>query len=339
MSKTTLSIYLPMLLPENNQQLAYLNPAQLSIPNLTTILSRAKICQGYDDKLEHHLFTLFNIPVHKDFPLAAFRGLTDGLDTSQDCWMCIDPVSLLIDHNAIYLKDNLGLNLSEDELSEIRLDMLSLLKSESLEVYTPHSCRWYAKLNSVPDLTTTPLPEIIGKDVSHYLPKGNAKTYWHGLMTELQMLLHVNASNQKRKTEGKEDIASLWFWGIGELPTPVKSLWQTVYTANPIAAGMALHNGINLCDIPNNLLEINQAGNHLIIDEPCREIVWHGDVFEWREKIEFLDNTLLKNCLDFVAEDNELVLFPGNGKGYQLNKKLLKKLVPSPNKLPWLTKS
>ena len=64
------------------------------------------------------------------------------------------------------------------------------------------------------------------------------------------MLFHASPVNQIRQERGDSAVNGVWFWGVGELPEANNtSHWNAVFATEPLAQGLALHNGLNICGL------------------------------------------------------------------------------------------
>lgn len=66
------------------------------------------------------------------------------------------------------------------------------------------------------DLLTTPPHDITGKEVAHYLPKGNGAAMVKEIMDRSKELLTAHPLNRERKEAGKRPGNGIWLWGQGK---------------------------------------------------------------------------------------------------------------------------
>jgi 2,3-bisphosphoglycerate-independent phosphoglycerate mutase len=67
-------------------------------------------------------------------------------------------------------------------------------------------------------LSTTPPHDIVGKEIEHYLPKGEGSDTIIEIMNRSREILKDHPVNQKRISDGKNPANSLWLWGQGRSP-------------------------------------------------------------------------------------------------------------------------
>lgn len=258
MSNRHLTLIIPELLP-------YLaHNRSIKTPGLDKILARADAVSNPVPSLEQLLFHLFGLPTAQQLPVAAVTGLIDGLNTAEGYWFRIDPVKLQVDLAGLYLLGNEHLTVTGENAK-----LKTLLALDNIEFYAPHPRRWYIKLQNEPGIQTYLLSQVLGKDISPYLPCGTNQNYWRKLMTEIQMLMQGSPFEQKQPTNN-----GVWLWGGGHLPTVCeKPHWLRIYTDNILAQGLVALNKISRYDLPPSPLNIEFGeGKHLVvIDRPDLE--------------------------------------------------------------------
>jgi len=86
--------------------------------------------------------------------------------------------------------------------------------------------RFYLKTNALLEVTTTPLPRVVGQEMHAFLPEGRDRLLALRWMNDMQMLLHANT-----KVDG------FWLWGGGALQVlPGASSWACVITNHRLLA-------------------------------------------------------------------------------------------------------
>lgn len=94
-------------------------------------------------------------------------------------------------------------------------------------------------LQSERPIATAPVSAVIaaGHVPDRFPPSGGSAQSFHQLLGELQMLLHDHEVNIARQTVGQPAINSLWFWGGGVAPEPVKRPLPDLYSGDPLFNG------------------------------------------------------------------------------------------------------
>jgi len=125
------------------------------------------------------------------------------------------PVSFQISQHGIFcLPIEAAEMTDQEEMQDIVVSLQDLLPSGS-EIVVDQPGSWSIWLTHKPDIKTTALKNVLGKEISRYLPQGSEGADWRKTLTEMQMVLHSHAVNQAREQRGQVRIDSLWFW----LPT------------------------------------------------------------------------------------------------------------------------
>jgi hypothetical protein len=241
--------------------------SEAAFPALRFMLSRAKQKTIVQNNLDTLLASFFSYLIAEaSFPVAAITGLVDGLPTQDGYWMRADPVELQLDLSAVYFMDGEHLNLTHEEIETLRNDLNFFLQQEGMTLYTPTTTRWYLQLKENPQIKTFYSDDLIGKNISDWLPRGDRQTYFRKLMTELQMLLHGHPINQARFKSRMPLINTLWFSGEGSLPCSLKSRWKKIATNDVLVKGLAALTQTPLVESGENLLdEMEGEGDYLFV--------------------------------------------------------------------------
>ena len=175
---------------------------------------------------------------------------------------------------------------------------------EGLRWSAPHPRRWYLTGPASPDIATTPWPSAVGRSVDALLPRGPDALQWHRRFNEVQMLLHEHPVNQRRESRGEPAINSVWFWGGGCLPAPVRSHGWSVWADNALVRGLALVCGMEPKPVPGNAglwLKQASAGDHLIVLDALAEPAHRGDAPGWAALVDALERNWFAPMRDFLA--------------------------------------
>ena len=259
--------------------------ANLRVPALQKILARARRIHLAERSLEAWLCDMFELNTNSTCPIAAFSFLGDGGEPGKDYWLCADPIHLRIYRDQLILLDNEALTLDWREAEQFIATLNAHFAIEGLRFYAPTPHRWYVKLPRAVELTTHPLHEVTGRNISHYLPTGKDQSHWRRIFNEVQMLFFEHAVNQERETRGELPVNSIWFWGEGTLTAP-KSLFASLFSNNAFIKGVALAAGVPLQETPetmmNCLSQLHGQGHHLLTLENLASPARHGDLAAWR---------------------------------------------------------
>ena len=109
--------------------------------------------------------------------------------------------------------------------------------------------------------------DILGRQISGYLPPGAGQDIIRGLMSASQDILERHPVNRRRVAEGKRPANSIWLWGQGGKPgiPPFGELYGlkgAMVSAVDLAKGLAVSAGLKVIDVPGatGYLDTNYAG-------------------------------------------------------------------------------
>ena len=210
---------------------------QLPIHTLKSMLQRARYTRHTS---MHDIAGFTSFDVSAAAPLLA---AADGLDAETGYWLCAMPVHLETRRHALVLADPADLKLSAAESAALAETIAQHVRGEQLVLHTSPSGRWYLRRDSAPAMTTSPLDEVIGRDLQAFLPQGPDALTWHRLLTEIQMLLHAHPVNHARENAGHLPANSVWLWGGATMPAAQRSPYAAVWSDDPATVALALRAG------------------------------------------------------------------------------------------------
>lgn len=321
------SLVIPGLLGPQAQYSMLESDERPTLKNLTPLLSRATQTENIDnDWLSITCKLLLPNLTTGQIPFAAISAGYDRMAEIADIadkpgWcMRIDPVHLRIDMDSAIMLAADELMLTEKEVNELTVSINQHLKQDGIRVHVAHPHRWYLFFDAARDINTTPLHQVMGKDVHGFLPRGGEHQYWRSLLNELQMLLYTHPVNQQREQCGLAAVNSVWFWGEGITPVKQQTDWDEIYTDNYQVEILA-----EFCGIPCYALDQYQdkevKGNVIIVMTEIEKLVQDQDIFAWIKALTMLDATLFKKLRrDFKLKKlSWLTIFPGNHQEFELS--------------------
>ncbi len=244
------------------------------LPALETLLARAD-CRndlpvGYERTLKH----LFGLPQssNHDVPEGALSRYAQTGEKPEGVWLCAAPVHLFADQSRVYLNSIDETALSENEAAQFITELNRLYREDDWEFVQHTTTRWYLRIPTEPNIRTTPLRDVDGKPIHDKLPQGDDALQWHRVLNEMQMLLHSSSVNSARQESGEATVNGVWLWGAGKLPEVANiTQWQTVWTDESMAQGLALLNGIDAHErLPgaSHCLQQTDAMEQLVVFTP-----------------------------------------------------------------------
>ena len=241
------------------------------LPALEILLSRADYRRSGQTGLEARLFALFDVPTEagQDLPVASVTYTADTGRPPAGACLRADPVHLVPDRDQLVLLDSAALALQAAESQRLIAELNAVYAEDGWRFEAPCPQRWYLHLPEMPRLRTQSLADVSGQPIGRQLPRGEQGKVWHGIMNEIQMLLHTSSVNLQREAEGQLTVSSLWFWGGGAVPSPASQRWTQVLSSEPVAAGLARLGGVAHGPPPASaqqwLSQAEQTGEHLLV--------------------------------------------------------------------------
>lgn len=266
------------------------------VPAIETWLARAERARpGLPPALEAAIFALFAVPpsADADLPVAAVTRVLDMGVIDQGWWLRADPVHLQPERDRLILSDNHVLAITPEEADGLAAEIMEAYGADGWLLKAARPGRWYLKPLRTPRIVTTPLPQVVGRDIHPYLPQGKDGKAWHTVLNEIQILLHTARVNVEREARGLLPVNSLWFWGSGRLPTLPPVNWSHVWSQEPVSLALARLSQTPSDAVPGDFADwTRQArapGAHLVVIDHARAAVHYGEQGAWHEFVQQLE--------------------------------------------------
>lgn len=260
-------------------------------PYLQKLLARAdRLAQSTDSHAQ--LLAQFGCPADAVTPFAALSHLADRGEPRSNV-LRADPVHLSAGREGVMLFDNTMLQLQADEAESLAEAVRPLLAEFAAELEVAAPDRWYLRCQQPASISTWPLMQVIGRDVSDRLPTGDDRTRWRQLFNEIQMTLHEAPANQARERRGQLPVNSLWFWGEGDLPAAGTTAYDACFSNDPIVQGLAQWRDIAFRPLPAGLDEllaqpaaVTAQPSLLVLDNRAERFHAYQDAAGWLQFLE-----------------------------------------------------
>jgi hypothetical protein len=302
------TLYIP-----NLSRLCNVSASLPRCPALETLLSRAQLQTLGDER--GVLEKLFGLPA--GFGAAPFMRLADSGKRDADYYFCADPVHLAPDRDQLVMLPVSVLHIQSEEARALTDVFNHTYATDGYRLETPYPGRWYLRIPSPLNCTSTETAQVAGGAVFEFMPQG--KDGWHlkQLMNEIQMLFYQLPINQIREAAGRPAINSLWLWGGGRLPERPITGPSRVVTDMPLAAGLAQVAGSELSSLPDKFNIASQPENQLIAINCASD-----------QELTQLEEQIAAPLLWALRKSRfkELLIYPADTKGYRLTRVLLRKL-------------
>jgi len=300
------------LLIEDLGRLAAAIPPDFRLPALERAWRRGRPC-GFPVPAPNHLrFALFGIESDGSLPIAALTQVNDRSARLDDdfYWLRVDPVTVWADMARVFMTRYGFADLDPYERNEIENCVRSVLSEEGMDLRGEHPERWCIALGEQLEFGFTPLDEALGMDLADVLPDHPEAHYWRRVLNEIQVALHNNPVNVRRRAAGRPEVNSVWFWGGGFMPSAAPHyLLDTVYSDDAVSRGLAIINDCRLKRLEESLeLDFANDGQAVLIDW----VPGQSGAEQEALRIESLAARLLE-----LADRGRLALtlYDGNGQG------------------------
>lgn len=264
--------------------------AGLALPALEWLLARAQQQPLPAESVEEWLCEMFGVSSQAIAPVTL---LADGMLPGDAYWLRADPVHVQMQREQLILQPDVPLN--ADEAAHLCASLNAHFAAEGLRFFAPHPQRWYLRLDTAPDMTTSPLALAAGRNVHAHLPQGRDALRWHRAFNEIQMLFFEHAVNQAREARGELPINSVWLWGGGFAANELARGFTMSYGDSQLATAFAQVAGIPHAALPDDLYRFSEDndGNVLIVWEGLHRSLQQGDLTAWRDSVLRLE----QNCV------------------------------------------
>ncbi|WP_253445287.1 hypothetical protein [Natronospira proteinivora] len=233
--------------------------------------------------------------------------LGEGEDPADAFWLRADPVHLRPDQDFLLLWDASALDLSDEEARQLAETFNGHFQADGFLLKTPAPGRWYLRCASTIEGETTPVDEVTGRNIAHFMPRGKDCQRLAQLMNETQMLFHEHPVNQARAASGQWTVSGVWPWGGGRLPPAEPHDGLTIFSDDPLHRGLARWQSATAHAVPGDYDQWKlRAGqrNLVRLDQPAIP-ARHGDGPAWQTALADIENRWL---LPALADGQSLLL-------------------------------
>lgn len=147
-------------------------------------------------------------------------------------------------------------HISSEEAAILIREVNSRLGSENISFYPGVSYRHLMVWKGGGlDIECVPPHDIIGREITDYLPSGKGDDLLRKMMRDSVDILEPHAVNKQRAAGGKRPANSVWFWGQGRKPVlpgfrEKYSLDGALVSAVDLTKGLGIYAGFEILDVP-----------------------------------------------------------------------------------------
>lgn len=277
------------------------------------------------------LAELFQLDTNKPLPSAELTLL--GYDAEHPSeygnkytpghWFHADPVHLLADIDQAFLRDAESLDIDVAESKQLLETVSQHFSEDGLQWLAMSKDHWFLRKDDATDIKTTPLFDVIGRNINFFMPEGEDEWYWKRFLNESQMLFHQSEVNVARDRRGLLPVNSLWLWGEGSLPEVGQTKIKKIYTDNKLSRGLAKHHSIE-CSALDNVTAVSDSIAYtqqpLVVLDELFTISCYGDSGAWLERFEpFFKHWLQPLIQHAFSQGASINLYPCNGSRYRIS--------------------
>ncbi len=172
------------------------------------------------------------------------------------------------DKTIAIMEDYSAGHISTEEARELIKAINDNLATEDITFYPGISYRHIMVWSSgATNLECTPPHDIIGKDISDYLPVGEGEDVLRNLMLKSMGILESHSINKQRVKRGDKPANSIWLWGQGKkmrIPTFEEKygLRGALVSAVDLMRGLGISLGFRILKVPGitGYLDTNYKG-------------------------------------------------------------------------------
>lgn len=312
-----------------------------SVSALLRLLARADKTMVDASDFHSQLAMLFGLDLALAMPIAALTLLGYEHDLNLDghteaVWLHVDPVHLRVDMDHAILLDRQSLHLGQAEVDALLKELNQHFSADGLTLFAKDIDHWFMSIEDS-GFKTTPLPDVIGRNVNFFLPYGPDAGVWKKFMTEAQMLLHMSDVNVQRQAQGMLPVNSLWLWGEGRHPAvhmtqvPVTQISGSqidcVISDQALCKGLAIASDINHDQLPQHvhgLSPVLERTRHpLVVLDDLLGPACYGDIDAWKAKFEKLFTTWVEPLItETINHGGSVNLYPCNGVRYTMTSRM-----------------
>jgi hypothetical protein len=269
--------------------------ADVGLAALETLLGRGRRSALAAASLEPWLAGRYGLEGAGDeHPYAPYALLGEGVDPGTGAWLRADPVHLRLGTDQLALTDAATFALEAADADALAAALDAHFAPDGLSFLRVRPDRWYARIDPLPAIATTPLAAARARSVDPLLPRGPDARAWHARLNEIQMVLHAHPVNAAREARGAPAINSVWIWGGGRLAAEaLQRPFARVRADDPLARGLARASGAAAFELPADagawLAAAPGDGVEAIVLDALRVPAAYADADQWRARLAGLE--------------------------------------------------
>ena len=183
--------------------------------------------------------------IDTSLPAGALTRQFVAHDAGDALWLAAGPAWARPDINGIRLMACGHLQLDMAQAQALAAPLLPLFAEAGMQLQVSTPEHWHVRLPADTVLPEFSAPEqAMGEDLSQHMPQGPAGKRWRLLLNEVQVALHQNPLNAARHARRMVPVNTLWLWGGGRLPKPVRTELRGVISDDVLLSAVAQRAGL-----------------------------------------------------------------------------------------------
>ena len=212
-------------------------------PHLARLIALAGAPIREPDGLDAALAVRYGIRRARDWPLAAIRAFSLGVDTGTAYWLAADPVTLEAGSDDVHVA-GAARDLGRDDVEALVASLNAHFAGDAIAFVAARPDTWFLRAEVPPALSTRPLAAVAGRMMREFMPAGPDAGKWRRWQNEIEMLLHAHPVNTAREAAGRPPVNGVWLSEGGILPPS---------TAGIRTFALAQHSGAPAMRMPASL--------------------------------------------------------------------------------------
>jgi hypothetical protein len=219
-------------------------------PHLARLIALAGAPTREPDGLDAALAAHYGIRRAQDWPLAAMRAGSLGVDTGTAYWLAADPVTLEAGSDDVRVA-GVARDLGPDAVVALVASLNAHFAGDAIGFVAARPDAWFVRAEVPPALSTRPLAAVAGRMMRDFMPAGPDAGKWRRWQNEIEMLLHAHPVNAAREAARRPPVNGVWLSEGGILPPSAPGI--RTFAESGIAVALAWHSGAPAMPVPASL--------------------------------------------------------------------------------------
>jgi len=327
---TELHLLVPGLLgpfatqPENGlQNSSDSSQSQPAIKALQRSLSRA--AQSSLPVSDYYSTLHYLLCPQQSIELGELLGHFDRLSQTSGFYYLVEPVHFRAESDHAVLLGSELLQPQSEEAQQLVETFNAHFAVEGISLHMASASRWYLLSERALSLELRSMEECLGRDIKHFMPRGDDALWWRRILNEAQMLFFEHPVNLQREQQQQLSMNGLWLFQHNFKAHDSVSENHRVdhlIADNEIAQALAEFSDNNIRLEPTHNKLADNAGHSVLVDETFYASACYGDQAAWQDALdEFCQSRFapLDNALQH-GDISRLHIYSCDGRVFSVSK-------------------